>query len=329
MAAPRLIPCALVLASLTVSACTATTSGPLGGEPRASGVAGGLGEPPAVSSAAPSVTSTPSQAALAPEAYKGELTPQHKAVADALKGVLDARSVKSLNSRLERAGQATDGAATALAALSPPEQVRPQHDAYVSSLREFAAGLSSTSGKVASRDLCTSGAVLTALDDRLKALDAAGEALQQAGDYPADVVTVKAKGKQSRRLGNGSFVRRGSLNGRSSLQIHNGDSRDAVVTLVRGKSKVLSVYVRKKKKFKIRGVSDGSYKIFFTHGADWDGKSRAFTRDCSFERFQESVRFKTTFTATRIRWHDWRITLHAISGGNARTSGVDPDDFPS
>lgn len=320
-----MIPCALVLATLTLGACSATPPGPTGGAPTAGGVAGGAAEPSSTgpTSAPPSVTP------LAPDAYKGELEPRRKAMADALKAVVAAGSVKSLGSRLESAGEELDGAASALAALSPPEQVRPQHDAYVSSLREFATGLTAAAGRVGSRDLCTSSAVLTELDDRLRDLDEAGEALQKAGDYPADVVAVKARGKQSRRLGNGTFVRRGTLNGRGSLQIHNGDSRDAVVTLMRGKSKAFSVYVRKKAKYKIQNVSDGTYRIFFTHGVDWDGKSRAFTRDCGFERFQETVKFKTTYTSTRIRWHDWRITLHAISGGNAKTTGVDPEDFPS
>ncbi|MFD0477472.1 hypothetical protein ACFQ0B_61755 [Nonomuraea thailandensis] len=40
------------------------------------------------------------------------------------------------------------------------------------------------------------------------------------------------------------------------------------------------------------------------------------------------MKFRTTYTATQILWHDWRITLHSISGGNARTAPVDPDDFP-
>jgi hypothetical protein len=182
---------------------------------------------------------------------------------------------------------------------------------------------------VSSGDLCTSGAVFTDLDDSLKALDRAGEALEDAGDYKADVVSVKASSKKNRRLRNGQFLRRGGSGGRSSLQIHNGGTRDAVVTLVKGKTKVYSVYVRKKAKFKISGVTDGSYRIYFTHGVDWDGKARSFTRECSFERFQSPVRFKTTYTATQIRWHDWRITLHAITGGNAKTSKVDPDDFPA
>lgn len=249
-------------------------------------------------------------------------------MADAISAMAGARGVKALDQRVARAEEALSGAAEALGALAPPDAVRAQHEAYVTSLRDFATALSSTEGKVGARDLCTSSSVLADLDDQLAALDKAGEALQSAGDYPADVVDVKAGRKQTRRLGNGSFIRKGTLNGRSSLEIDNGAPRDAVVSVMRGGSKAFSVYVRKKAKFKVRGVRDGNYKIYFTHGVDWDGKSKAFTRECSFEQFQKTVKFKTTFTATQIRWHDWRITLHTISGGNARTAPVDPDDFP-
>jgi hypothetical protein len=313
------------VATLTLSACSAAVPTPEGGEPRVSGVAGGLGAAPGGGA---TTAGSPSPSALTPEAYKAELASRHKAMADVIKAMAAARGVKSLDQRVTRAEEALSGAADALGALSPPDAVRAQHEAYVTSLRDFASGLSTTEGKVGARDLCTSSAVLTDLDDKLAALDEAGEALQSAGDYPADIVDVKAGRKQTRRLGNGSFIRKGALNGRSSLEIDNGAPRDAVVTAVRGGSKAFTVYVRRKAKFKVRGVRDGNYKIYFTHGVDWDGKTKAFTRECSFERFQSTVKFKTTFTATQIRWHDWRITLHAISGGNARTSSVDPDDFP-
>ncbi|MEU8249305.1 hypothetical protein [Nonomuraea sp. NPDC048916] len=330
MVAPRLISCALALATLTLAACTATPSGPAGGEPRASGVAGGFESVPESSASTGSggPSGTPTAAPLDPEAYKTELATTQKAMAGAIKSMAGARTINTLGQRVRRTEEALAGGADTLAALAPPEEVRPQHDAYVASLREFVTGLGSTAGRVGSRDLCTSSAVLTDIDDRLKALDDAGEALQRAGDYPADVVTVKAASKKTRRLGNGSYLRRGTLNGRSSLQIHNGGTRDAVVTVMRGKSKEFSVYVRRKAKFKVSGVRDGTYKVYFTHGVDWDGRSGSFTRQCSFERFSKPVTFKTTFTATQILWHDWRITLHAISGGNARTSAVDPKDFP-
>ncbi|MEU6716653.1 hypothetical protein ABZ897_34750 [Nonomuraea sp. NPDC046802] len=328
MAAPRLISCVLAVATLTIGGCSSALPSPTGGESKVSGVAGGKGGVPSGGAAPGNSDPSPGPSALTPEAYKSELDGWHKAMAGAIDALAGARSVKALDQRVGKAEEDLSEAADALAALTPPDAVRTQHDAYVTSLRAFVSELGNTAGKVGSRDLCTSSAVLTDIDDQLESLDNAGEALQSAGDYPADVVDVKAGGKQSRRLKNGSFIRKGSLNGRGSLEVNNGSSRDAVITVVKGGSKAFSIYVRKKAKFKVRGVRDGTYRIYFTHGVDWDGKNRAFTRECSFARFQKSVKFKTTFTATQIRWHDWRITLHAISGGNARTSPVDPDDFP-
>ncbi|MFG1695512.1 hypothetical protein [Nonomuraea sp. NPDC049309] len=286
-----------------------------------SGVAGGEGTAPAERDG--------TKAALTPEAYKEALQSRRKAMTEAISGLAKARGLKALDQRVGKAEETLTSAAEALAAITPPEDVRAQHDAYVASLRDVATELGSTAGKVGARDLCTSSAVLADLGDKLAALDKAGRALQAAGDYPADVVNVKAGERRTRRLRNGAFVRKGgTLDGRSSLEIDNGGNLDAVVTALRGGSKVFSVYVRKKATFKVKGVRDGKYKIYFTHGTDWDGKTGAFTRNCSFERFEKTVTFKTTYTATQILWHDWRLTLHAISGGNARTTQVDPDDFP-
>ncbi|MEW9552743.1 hypothetical protein [Nonomuraea sp. NPDC050783] len=324
MASPRLISCVLALATLTLSACSSAAPTPEGGEPTVSGVAGGKGG----IGGAGTASTAPGASALTPEAYKAELDGRHEPMADAIAALAGARGVKALDQRVAKAEDTLSGAAESLAALTPPEAVRAQHEAYVTSLRDFVAALGTTGGKVGARALCSSSAVLADLGGKLKALDEAGEALQQAGDYPADVVDVKAASRQNRRLDNGSFVRKGALGGRSSLEIDNGAGRDAVVTVMRGRSKAFSVYVRRKATFKVKGVRDGTYKIYFTHGVDWDRKSKAFTRDCSFERFQKSVTFKTTVTATQIRWHDWRVTLHAISGGNARTAAVDPDSFP-
>lgn len=325
VAAPRIFTCLLAAAVLAVGACSAAPP-VTGGEPRASGVAGGGADR---GQADPADPAPQAPASLTAEAYKGELDSRHGAMSKAVENLAGARSLKALDQRVVKAQETLQSAADELAALDPPPEVQTQHQAYVESLREVALQLGESATKVGSRDLCTSGAVLTDLGDSLTALGRAGKALEDAGDYKADIVSVKAAGKKNRRLRNGQFLRNGGSGGRSSLQIHNGGTRDAVVSLMRGKTKVYSVYVRKKGKFKINGVRDGNYRIYFTHGVDWDGKRKAFSRECSFERFQKSVKFKTTYTATQIRWHDWRITLHAISGGNARTAKVDPGDFPA
>ncbi|WP_431903171.1 hypothetical protein [Nonomuraea sp. bgisy101] len=307
MVAPRLISCALGLAMLTLTACTATAQGPAETSP---GVA----------------TSTSSAPALTADAYRDALSEQRAKVRGALASVSSAKTIKTLNDRMERAEETLRGAADALSALAPPVEARVQHETYVASLQNFTTELGMTLGKVGGRDICTAGGVFSDVADKLQAMDQAGRSLKALGDYPADVVPVKAGKKQTRRPANGRFLRSERLNGRSSLLIDNGGSRDAVVTVLRGKGKAFTVFVRKQSTFKVKGVRDGTYEIFFTHGVDWDGK--AFTRSCSFERFEKPVRFRTTYTATQIRWHDWRVTLHSVTGGNAPTTEVDPGSFP-
>ncbi len=109
----------------------------------------------------------------------------------------------------------------------------------------------------------------------------------------------------------------------------NGGKSDAVLTLVRGKTKLTSFYVRKGRKATVTGVPDGMYKVFFTGGADWDRATRSFTRNCSFKRFEDSVNFRTIRSATVIQYRTWTITLQPVVGGTAKTSEVDPDSFPA
>ncbi|MBB3732537.1 hypothetical protein [Nonomuraea dietziae] len=310
MVAPRLISCTLAVAMLALTACTSTVQGQ--GEPTPSGASPSTGE------------ATP--AALTADAYRQALGEHRDGVREALSQVASAKSIKTLDARVERAEETLRGASESLSALAPPVEARVQHEAYVASLRAFTTELGTTLGRVGSMTVCTAGGVFADLSGKLQMLDQTGKALRALGDYPADVVPVKVAKKQNRRLANGTFLRSGRRDGRGSLQIDNGASRDAVVTVLRGKAKAFSVYVRRKSSFKVRGVRDGTYEVFFTHGADWDG--RAFSRTCSFERFEKSVRFRTTYTSTQIRWHDWRVTLHTVSGGNAPTKTVDPGAFP-
>jgi hypothetical protein len=251
-------------------------------------------------------------------------------VGSSLGDLARARTLTSLARRLERAETALTKAADQLGTVAPPAEVGADHAGYVTALRGLGGAVGDLRNAVAGKTLCTSSAVLARLGkaDQFGALrDAAGK-LASRGDYPADVVKVRTPKEQDRRLKNGTFVRSGGRGGRSSLKINNGGSADAVVTLARGRTRVLSVYVRKKNKFTVSSVRDGKYRIYFTTGKDWDGKARAFTRGCTFERFDDSISFKTTFTATQILWNNWRITLNRIAGGNATTSPVDPGSFP-
>jgi hypothetical protein len=156
----------------------------------------------------------------------------------------------------------------------------------------------------------------------VQALGLQGPAYRIGLDLP------EAGDERARRLPNGDFVRSGGRGGRGTLTIDNGGSRDSVITATKDGRPTFSVYVREGKKYTVSDVSDGGYKLYFTSGVDWDSDARAFSRDCSFQRFQDTMAFRTTRTATHVRWSTWKITLHAVSGGDARTTGVDPGDYP-
>jgi hypothetical protein len=114
--------------------------------------------------------------------------------------------------------------------------------------------------------------------------------------------------------------------GQGQLKIENGGSSDAVINLVLGSAKTptVSVYVRAKGKHTVSSIKDGTYRIYMTGGKDWDGRAKAFSRNCNFQRFEDTFKFTTTSSQYTI----WTITLTPVAGGNARTSEVDPNSFP-
>ncbi|WP_433256224.1 hypothetical protein ACQPYK_16785 [Streptosporangium sp. CA-135522] len=325
MTTPRLLSC-VVVTLLTLSACSSGTSDePPTGSASASGVVG-TGPGSGGETGAPA-SGTPAPVELTSEAYRAELEKARGPVREAVRKVAATAKLKDLDKRLERASAAVNDAVAQLTPLTPPADVRAQHDEYVLALRRFAAAFDTARQDAQDQQVCTGPAVLTGMDkaDELSGVEKAAGAL--AG-YPAGVVSVKAAGQKTRRLSNGKFIHSEGRPGRAYLELKNGNGQDAVVVLMRGKKKAITVYVRKKSKFRVQGVRDGKYKVYYTLGTDWDSKARSFTRSCTFEQFGKSVRFRTVHTATQIRWTDWTITLNAVRGGTVRPKRVKPGDFP-
>lgn len=324
--APRLISCAVVT-MLALSACTtAGSNDPVVGGPTAGGVVGQGSAPVAGSDPA----TAPTVVELTAEAYRAELDRARGPIRDAIKKLNDTGG-KGLDERLGRTVSAMESAVSGLEVLVPPSSAKVQHGTYVGALRSLTSALSDAKEDVSAQDVCTGPAVLTGADEigRVSPVRDSARALAGLGDYPTDVVSVKISGERSRRLGNGSFISSESRPGRAYLELKNGNNRDAVVVLTRGKKKVISVYVRKKSTFKVRGVRDGTYKVYYTLGVDWDSKARAFSRSCTFEQFGKSVKFRTTRTWSQIRWTNWTLTLNAVVGGTVRPKHIKPNEFPS
>lgn len=113
--------------------------------------------------------------------------------------------------------------------------------------------------------------------------------------------------------------------GEGHLKVKNGTTRDAVVTLVKGKKKALSFYIRAKSTATLKGIQDGTYRVFYTSGYGFSTSKGRFTRAAVYRRFDDRLKYTTSSTSATI----WTLTLKPAIGGNATTSGVDPKDFPA
>ncbi len=101
------------------------------------------------------------------------------------------------------------------------------------------------------------------------------------------------------------------------------------MTLTRSGRTAFSVYVRKSSEATVRSVNSGSYTVYFTTGEDWNGGKRSFTRECSFEKFDDQANFRTIRVAGGTQYTVLTFSLNKVVGGNASTSQVPPGDFPS
>ncbi|WP_440088742.1 hypothetical protein [Streptosporangium sp. LJ11] len=152
----------------------------------------------------------------------------------------------------------------------------------------------------------------------------AGSVAAPAAASARETVAVSST-EAAARPGNGKILYDRISGGRGTLKVKNGTGRDAVVTLVRGRSKAISIYVRARSTASVRDVRDGTYTIFFTSGHRFSTSRGRFTGSPSYQRFTSKLRFTTTSSSSTI----WTLTLNPVRGGNARTTGVNPNDFPA
>ncbi|HEU5159321.1 MAG TPA: hypothetical protein VFU43_20160 [Streptosporangiaceae bacterium] len=269
---------------------------------------------------------------LSPETYRATLAAVTAPINKALAKLRAAGSIKGLAARVTAVEQAANQAVARLERLAPPPGLAAEHARLTAALRQFDGELRAVENEVAGRDLCASSSVRAQLGRSGAAAALRTAVAAMAAKAPGDRISLQlpaARRDTTRRPSNGHFVRSGGRGGRGTLTIDNtSGSPDAVVTLAKGKRSIISVYVRRKRKFKVTGINDGTYKVFYVRGTDWDDKARWFARECEFQRFDDTFKFRTITTATQIRWDTWEITLHPVVGGKASTSDVDPGDYP-
>lgn len=120
----------------------------------------------------------------------------------------------------------------------------------------------------------------------------------------------------------------GRPDGLGELTIVNGRDLDAVAVLTTlDRSPVSSVYVPAGDSSTVTGIRDGTYYLYFTLGEDWDGAAR-FTKKARFFRFEDTLTFETTSIPGGWQHSTFRVTLHPVPEGTARTVPVDEEQFP-
>ena len=115
------------------------------------------------------------------------------------------------------------------------------------------------------------------------------------------------------------------LRGNGELTISNGTSSDAIAKLVSrtNNKSIFTVYIKANNKYVIKNISDGSYKLFFNLGNDWDDTKRAFAVNSSYEVFEDLFDFETTAT----QYTTFSVTLDPVAGGSATTNDTNPQEF--
>jgi hypothetical protein len=138
-----------------------------------------------------------------------------------------------------------------------------------------------------------------------------------------------------RKLPGGTIIKSSGLNGKCGLQIENGNDKDAAVKLLKTSDNkcVVYFYVSAASTHSVETIPDGSYRLLFMAGRDWDEKNQSFTRDKAFSEFNGHLSFETVkekrSDGTYVNHRGHRVTLHRVAHGNAPTHGISESEFLS
>lgn len=125
---------------------------------------------------------------------------------------------------------------------------------------------------------------------------------------------------------------RGINEGNATLTIKNGASSDAIVCLFSTSLKrtIRNTYIRKNSTYTMDSISQDNYRIRVFFGNDWNpelenpcGLKGYFESDVYFSEFDKTHYFEDNNHSYTVA----TVTLHKVSGGNARTSQINQEDF--
>jgi hypothetical protein len=278
--------------------------------------------PPPVTT--PTTTFTPPAPVPATNAeYQALLTALDQALAPPMDAVIAAGSPEAIQAGRAATQQALTTQISNLIDVVPPVAVAAAHSAFMAELASAERALKLPGATAPTTRTTTCGVVLDNLPGvkntatawargvPVKPLVDAGFTV---GAFVKPVVPEPGESTDNRRGANGKVIQRAGPRGRGRLEINNSADSDFAVSVVTSgdpKRPQATIYVRAGSNATLTAIA-GTYEVFFKTGADWDG--RGFTRDCAYERFEQSFDQSS----------NWRISLEKSIAGNAKTDDVPP-----
>ncbi len=117
-----------------------------------------------------------------------------------------------------------------------------------------------------------------------------------------------------------------TLDGPHVLEVVNNGEQDAVLVLAQNGDPVIVLYVRAGADYTAFGVPDGTYEVFDSRGANWNG--REFMTDAQRSLWDEPLLFALDESGEP---GGWTLTLDAAEdseGESQQSEDVDESDFP-
>jgi len=316
-----------VLVLLVAAACSGGAE-ESGGDDQTPG-RGTASVPAAGGSEAGGVAPSPEPTTATAQEYQQALAALDEQLADGFAEVEEIRSPVGLPEAIAAVRDQVDEQRAALAQVAPPETVADAHGELDVALSDLSADLTALESEATSAVVCAgSAAVLRAGNsDGAAAVREAAARLRESD--PVEEYTVGSfvpdEGEERNRRGRNGYLRPGRRNGPNVLKVTGSPDHDALLKLRIKKRGIRNVYVRSGSNVEVTDLPDGNYDVFITQGVDFIRKTGRFTRECSFSRLDDPLRFRSTATQYSI----WELELTQTAFGNAPSSPLDPKDFPN
>jgi hypothetical protein len=153
------------------------------------------------------------------------------------------------------------------------------------------------------------------------------------GFFSACTAQLESNSEQDVRPMTGTIVKDTLRDGLGELTIINDNSKmDAFAVLTDSqKEPIIKVFIRAGESFKISGIEDGSYDMYFRLGNRWRQDGSRFDKDEVRYKLDRALPFETVSMMDGISYSTWTVALQeAVPNANEAMSKipVSEEEFP-